>query len=171
MIEITLCSPFLTSYRLTRNINVWENLKYSNEQNWLLINICCKILNIHILFHKTSRTHSTKKKTIHIKDRTGVGLCSLILKEKWFYDCHIFRYYVKIISQRFISIWLPRHTDPRPRTFPSMAYRYLRREPTTIFSTIMRYWIITNSGSGLRPTSAGVAASWPFNPKTPFPIN
>ena len=63
-----------------------------------MINICCKILNIHILFHKTSRTHSTKKKTIHIKDRTGVGLCSLILKEKWFYDCHIFRYYVPLYS-------------------------------------------------------------------------
>ena len=66
---------------------------------------------------------------------------------------------------------LPRHTDPRPRTFPSMAYRYLRREPTTIFSTIVRYWIITTSGSGLRPTSAGVAAGWPFIPNTPFPIN
>ena len=53
---------------------------------------------------------------------------------------------------------LPRHTDPRPRTFPFMAYRYLRRESTTIFSTIVGYWIITNSGSGLRSASAGVAA-------------
>ena len=140
-----------------------------------MINICCKILNIHILFHKTSHTHSTKKKTIHIKDRTGVGLGNLILKGKLFCDCHAFGYYV-FYNDLFYWIYityfkLPRHTDPRPRTFPSMAYRYLRRESTTIFSTIVRYWIITSSGSGLRSTSAGVAAGWPFVPIAPFPLN
>ena len=141
-----------------------------------MVNICCKILNIHILFHKTSHTHSTKKKTIHIKDRTGVGLGSLILKGKWFCDCYIFVILRILKTIYFLWIYityfkLPRHTDPRPRTFSFMAYRCFRRESTTIFSTIVRYWIITNSGSGPQSTSTGVAAVGPFVPITPFPLN